>query len=370
MADDLEFVVFDKSNVFRRQFIVDGSLDLVARGIHTAVFVLDDDDPALSDLTEGARVAVRFRGAERTRGPVQLREGAGPDGTVTFTVEDDIRSVWLWGGWPNPGSAIGSQTSEYGRYTGPVETVTKTMIGQANTRLGAGWSVASSLGRGGSCKVMTRFDPLGDKLAPLWARDGLIPVITYTPSPRFDMRTSELVAGALTPESGVVGEYTFTRTAPTVTRVVIGGGGSGASRMFRVLINTAAEAEWGFVAEAFVDAGNTTDPDEMDAAGQEALDEGAARTGLNATLIETDRFWFGESDNPDALTYDLGDRVRLLIGDVDTTQPVTGVSVTSSVQDGVVVEPQIGDLDLDVESRLARQIQALARGLREQRRRR
>jgi hypothetical protein len=369
--DELEFVVY-QGNEFRRQFVGHGSMDLVARGIHTSAFTLDDDDEALADLgAPRARVAVRFRGEEHTRGPVKVREGVGPEGTVTCTVEDDIRQLWLWQGWPNPTAAIGSQAVEYGRYQGASESVTKQMLSQAVNRLEAGWTVAPSLGRGQLARVMTRFDPLGDKLAPLWERDNHLPVFSYSAGPRFDIREASDIPGTLTTESGVLDEYRYSRTAPTVTRVVIGGGGEGASRMFRRLVDSAAEAEWGFIAEGFVDAGNTTDANEMDDAGREALAAGAARTGLSATLVETDRFWFGHSDNPDALTYRLGDRARFLIGTtVDTIQPIAGVSVTSSPDEGVTVEPRIGEVELDVESRLAKQVAALARGLREQRRRR
>ena len=74
--------------------------------------------------------------------------------------------------------------------------------------------------------------------------------------------------------------------------------------------------------------------------------------------------WYGT-------TYDETSAVHVQIGPVDEVLQITQVTVDDTHDDGVIVTPKIGDVDVDAPSDvlLARQIARLAAGARDQGRR-
>lgn len=367
MVDGLKFVIFDKSEQFQLELSGrPAQADFVANGVSTASFELDDDDPALGVVTaRGARCGVWFRGVERFRGRVSETPGEGPTGWVTVNVESDLRKLWDWQGWPVPGAAIGAQAQAYRSYSGPAETVAKNAMSENFVRLGVPWTVAPSLGRGTSARVEFRFHPLAEKLIPHLDANRLVLTLAYTGAAvRVNVRPAVTVPGVLTLESGVPDGYKFAPSAPSMTRVVVGGRGEGAARQLARVVDVVREGEWGDIIEGFVDARNTDPGVDLTIDGRDALREGAPRVALSVDLVESDLLRYGDN-------FVEGDLVHARLGPVDTVQPISVVSVTESVDDGVVVVPRVGDLDVssDVEVRLAREVARLARGVRDQGRR-
>lgn len=360
MDDGLTFVIYDKAGAFRRQFTgADATLDLAPNVVPTATFTLDDDHDAVPAVTTpGARCAVWFRGKERFRGLIKETPGEGPYGQVTAHVRGDLRKLWEWQGRPIPSADVAAQTREYATYRGPSETVFKTALRENFVRLGVRWSVAPDQGRGTRTEANLRFHPLADKLIPALTADGLIITLDYVGTDVVvDVRESRLILGILTVASGVPEAYTFERTGPTATRIIVGGRGEGIEREFVEIRDTTLEADWGDIIEGFKDARNTEEGADISIDAREALAEGRPTSGVNTTLNESPRFSFGS-------TYDYGDRVHLQVGPVDRVQPVS-VSVTESAGGGVLVTPRIGDVEGDTSDKLAADIARLARGIRD-----
>lgn len=370
MDDGLTFVVYDRTSAFVRQIGAHGGAHatLTRNVIPTAEFMLDDDDAALPGLTaKGARCAVWFRGVERFRGKVNANTGDGPEGQVTVKVLGDLRKLWEWQGWPVPANAIGSQTSDVRLYTGRTEQVFKAALGENVTRLGVPWTVVSDHGYGtGGQRVEFRFHPLGDKLVPPLETDGLIITITYDGfgHPVVDVRQPATITGVLSPLSGVIDKYTYDMTSPTLTRVIVGGAGDGAARELAQYTSSTRESDWGDIIEGFVDARNATAGADLSPDGAQALADGADRVGLNADLLESDLLRYGT-------TYDVGDVLHVQVGPVDVTVPIMSVQIDDTADQGVLVTPKLGTVDVaaPTEVLLARQIAKLAAGARDQGRR-
>ena len=367
MRDDLKFVIYDKNDSFRRQISgLKAYADLVPNGVSTASFTLDDDHPAVADATaDGARCAVHFRGKERFRGRIKETPGAGPTGDIDINVEGDHRKFWEWLGRQVPSAPLNSQTSEYRVYTGKSEKVFKDACAENFTRLGIPWTVAPDHGLGTTTRAELRMHPLADKLFPALDKDGLVITLSY-PTPGavlVDVREPAVVPGTLTLETGVPDSYTFNRIAPTATRATVGGRGEGVEREFVEVIDTARETTWNDIIETFVDARNTAEDADISVEGREALEEAAARVGVDTKLVETKRFMFGT-------TYDVGDLVHVRIGPIDALERIS-VSISQDKNSGVVVTPYIGapDVSADTDVALAAAVAALARGVRDSGRR-
>lgn len=364
--DGLRFVIEDKDGEYLRDVSgLDAEAVLLPNVIPTAEFTVPSDHPVVADITtSGARARVFFRGEERFRGPVQETPGEGPDGTITARVEGDLRNLWAWHGRQVPSVPIGNQFQDYRTYTGPAETVFKTALAENFTRLGVPWTVAPDLGRGSTVRTQFRMHPLADKLIPLLDMNNLTVTLTYT-STRVvvDVREPDTVPGVLTLDTGIPDSYTYTREAPTMTRVVVGGRGEGVEREFIEVIYPDREAEWGVIREGFVDGRNTEEGADLTIDAHQALAEGAARVGVNTVLVETDRFMYGT-------TFQVGDLVSVDVAPVKTLQRI-GVGISETTDNGVIVTPRIGDLEAteDNDARLWRQVARLARGIRDQGRR-
>lgn len=359
--DTLRFVVYDKEDTFRRQ-LTPGSSDtvLIANGIPTAEFTVDDDDPSLDDLTaDGARCGYWFRGVEWFRGRVDSIEGTGPIGDVSFRVTGDVRKLWDWQGWPEPDAPVTVQTEEYARYTGVSESVFKDALTENFTRLGVPWTTAADLARGSSTRVEFRFHPLAEKLIPVVDVDDLIVTIVYDDGDVIvDLRDAETVPGVLSLKTGVLEEYGWNLTAPTATRVVVGGAGEGVARDFILMVDTARETAWGDIIETFRDARMADDGADLSIDGAEALAGGSPTAGVSMQLVESDRFRFGD-------TFIHGDQVRVQVGPVDVLERITRVQITDTPNDGIVVTPHLGSIDDNPDAELGSQVAALARGVRD-----
>ncbi|WP_194385370.1 Gp37-like protein [Microbacterium luteum] len=364
--DGHRFVIYDKTDAYELDLSgLEAGSDQRPNVIPTATFLLDDDHPALPAITaDGARCGVWFRGVEQFRGRVQSTPGQGPDGVVTVNVEGDLRKLWDWHGRQVPDAPLWSQFQDYRTYTGPSETVFKTALAENFTRLGVPWTVAPTQGRGSTVRTQFRMHPLADKLIPLLDADNLTVTLEYTETGIVvDVREPETVPGILTLATGIPDAYAFDRSAPTMTRCVVGGRGDGTDREFVEVIYTDRESSWGDIIEGFVDARNTEEGADLTIDGHQTLAETAARIGISTELVETDRFMFGS-------TYQLGDLAAVHIGPVETLQRLS-VSITESAEEGVIVTPRVGEIEdsADTDVQLARQIARLAKDARDKGRR-
>lgn len=322
--------------------------------------------PAL--LTEGCRVTIDYQGDRIMSGVVdQIGGTVDPDGVLTVQVRDDWSLLSDVLGWPVPTAAISAQTTaEYDTKTGAAETVVKWFASRAITRLGLPVTVATDLGRGSSITVQMRMHQLADRLLPIIDQAGIGVTVRQSGTGLvLDCYTTSIYPRTLTPASGVVTAWEWARSAPKVTRVVVGGQGDGTARSFRSRVDSTAEALWGIKREGFVDATDATTTTLLDARGDEALADGAATAGLKLTLAETDTFRYGQ---------------QLKVGDKVTVQPVPGAAaitdvlreavISWSVDEGLVATPVVGDRQDDPNRMFAKAIASVARAVRIDRARR
>ena len=317
--------------------------------------------------TRGARVVIDYdagNGWEHLlSGPVRPKSVVydPSTGAFTVTVEDDLRLLWRILGWPNPANPIGSQTSRERSITGPAETVAKTYVTENTTRLGLPVTVVPTHGWGLPITVTCRMLPLADVLLPAVETAGIgLRAYQDGATIKFDAYQPTTFPTTLTTASGIVLRAEASEAPPTVTRTVIGDAGSGESRTWRAIVDASVESDWGpdHVAEVLTDSSAETEP-ELATAGQETLTNGRASTGLSVELSETDHFRYGRH-------FRVGDIITV---DVGLPEPVTDIlrraTITWTVQDGLKVQPQVGDRADDTGRWLANQIAGLWRRIRD-----
>lgn len=331
--------------------------------VSTGELVVEDDHRMAGVLAApGCRVTVEHRGELILSGLVEAAKFDGPTGTATFTVLGDWRFMQRVLGWPVPGNGIGNQGTAYHTVTGPAETVVKTIAAANFTRLGLPITAAPDLGRGGSMTASLRMHPLVDRLFPAVDEAGIGVTITQdgTNGLVLDCYESGAYGRRLTRESGALLSWSFTRSAPTVTRAVVGGQGEMTAREFSQRVDATAEADWGEVAEHFQDARDTDDPAVMNQRGDEAIAEGAAKTGLSVALSETDAFHYG---GPDGMH--VGDAVTVNINGTDVTDTLVECAVAWTREDGVTVTPNVGGWSDSPVRKLTDSVSKLLRSVRD-----
>lgn len=350
-------------------------LNLRHNAVSDAEFVVSTASPYLDAVqAPGARITVDYLGSQVFSGPISGSTRRGPAGAgnqleVTFTAVGDWR---LWNrllGWPQPGSAVGSQGTAYDTRTGPAETVAKGFAAANVARLSSAIGpvmVATDLGRGDVITVQSRMHVLTDRLFPAVDTAGI--GLSVQQAVAADGTSSGLVVDAyepatyprtITDRSGVLVSWEQTSTVATATRAIIGGQGEGTAREFRRVIDTALEAATGDVVEVFVDARDTSVAAEQDARGYAALAENAPMTGLKVELAETPTFRYGDSLR-------VGDSVTLSLanGAVTLTDVVREATLTWD-ENGLNVVPLIGDRTVDARSLLGKALGQLQKAIRD-----
>lgn len=323
------------------------------------------DHPRAADiLADGARMVFEYDGLALPllSGPVRSIQGEGPEGesTITVTVEDDLRLLWRVLGWQVPTALISAQnTAEYRTYTGAAETIVKTMVTeQAVTRLGLPVTVAADQLRGalvpGGVKV--RMHPLADRLFPAIEQAGLgVRVYQSGAGLVLDVYEPATYPKTLSEKAGTITKWAYSTDAPGITRVVGGGQGEGTARVFRSATDTALEAQYGDVVEAFTDARNGETTTEIDQSNTEVLVEGRPSSGLSVELSETPYFRYG--------TVQVGDRVTLEVGGLTITDVLRTVTLNWDRSGGLTIVPSVGKYENSTDARIYNAVKALWRGL-------
>lgn len=307
----------------------------------------------------------------------QAHPGVGSNaqvGTGTWTLVDDHAVLADWNVAPPSGAA-------YRVLTGPAETVAKTLIGEAATRLGVPHVVEVTQGRGATVKVSARWQPLSDVLYPAVTLAGVgIRVRWDRVNARYSVTAYQPTTWpkTVTAWSGVVDDWQWSRSYPAATRVVVLGPGEGVARLRRDRVDTALEAALGAVREQVVDARDIPDVDpdavpvrtlahvhaDMDARGDEKLAEAVRTSGLLVNLAAIPEFGFGR---PGGMA--VGDvlQTQLVPGRPTLLVPVSAVQLAWGVDTGFTVQPVAGEWVDSPLRTLARRVSELATAQRQQR---
>jgi hypothetical protein len=340
---------------------------LVWNGAKSLVFTVLANNPRLSAIAaDGARIVATIMrdGYPAPKvlvsGPVMERRGVGLTNIPVrvFEVAGDFSDVFeSIIGWPKPAAAITAQTDAYYTVTGTCDHVVRNLVSANAPRQGVAVTVAAGTGIGPTTTVTIRMHPLQDRLFPKVSDLGFEVDVQQLPDEsvrRLLTRVPTVHTRALTEESGIVQPGAeFSVSAPTATRVVVAAGGEGAARVFREIIDTAAETKYGVSRAITVDARDieTTDPDMEDLIQEraaEALAENAETTSLSIQLAETGKWQYG-------LAFELGDVVPItLVGESTITDRITEVSGSWSADGGLEVTPRVGAYEESPSDRLYR----------------
>lgn len=280
-------------------------------------------------------------------------------GSVQLTGGDDLAVIEGELAFPDPALGVEDQgATTYDSRSGKAESVIKGYVaanvgtGRASARGDASVpderlvTVAPDLARGSDASYKATFDPLltviktvgqtsTPQVAPCVTQDGSDLVFdVHVPVDRsaevvFSRRRRNLRA------------YSVSRSAPTVTHVVIAGGDTGTGRAYTERKDATAANQWRRIRRSFVDQRQTTTVSELQAAGDEELARGRRSGVLSATAVDLPTMRFGQH-------FALGDWVGVEIETgVVLVDQVTAVKITIGEKG---VEPTlitIGNPDLD-----------------------
>lgn len=253
---------------------------------------------------------------------------------------------------------VAAQTQAYDTRTGAAETVIKSFV-QDNISAVAGTSraieyleIETDQGRGSDVTAQARFDVIQDLLYPIAQTGGLGYAIVqegsilefqvYVPTDRSASVRMDIDNNQLTRT-----EYTY--VLPKATRAIVGGAGEAEDRIFYEGTSSeslVAETTWGRRIETFVDDRGTKVQADLDQAAQEFLvDNGKTIVNLSVTPSDDTTMRYGYDWN-------LGDKVTVVIGDLEAVSVVTEVGVAIGT-DGVRIGATLGTPNAtDFESRL------------------
>lgn len=308
--------------------------------------------------------------------PVRIR---AEDGTHTLQVagSDDLWHLATRHARQSPDEAaptLGLYSDARDIVTGVAETVIKHYVdvnagpGAVVARRIAGLQLAPDLARGATVTGSARLpDPLVEFIAGLAAVGGLgfRAVQTAPGEITFDVFVPADKTASVKFSTSLrnLRSYEYETEAPTATHVTVGGGGEDAARYYH---EAAVTSDWGRI-ETFVDQRHTTDPTELAQAADEALAEGAERFSIRAELQPTPAHqWAPVATDPAAATYDLGDRVSVIIDGVEITETIRELRIVHEAGKGTQMVPIVGtrnqgdpqDRNLEL---LIRSLRALAR---------
>lgn len=266
-------------------------------------------------------------------------------GTLVMTGRDDLIDLVRELAEPDP-LVAGTPTQAYDRITGPAETVIRSYVnrniglaartGRVRHRMGQ----TAGLGQGATVTGNARYDNLLDLVRSLadaggvgfravQNAGGIAPLFdVYVPADRSATVVFSRTGGSLS-------AYSYTLSAPAVTRALVAGQGEGIARTLIQVTNSTVENDWDVVAHSFVDRRDTNDTDDLTQEAVGALVEGGATAGLSLTPIDLPSMTFGTH-------YGLGDVVSV---DIDESTRITDVLMTVQLdadEQGERVSPVVG----------------------------
>lgn len=302
--------------------------------------------------TAGNGVIIRRNGATLLSGPAtSYVETWGPqdpgEGTLVVSGRDDLIDLARELAEPDPLVAVAAPTQANDKITGPAETVIRSYVNR-NIGLGARagrvrhpMGQTADTGLGATVTGNARYDNLLDLVTSLAvaggvgfraAQDagGIAPLFhVYAPVDRSATVVFSRTAGNL------VG-YSFTLTAPQVTRALVAGQGLGTARALSETSSAVLDDDWDAVARVFIDRRDTNNSaGELAQEAAAALVDGGATAGLAITPVDLPSQTYG-------VHYGLGDIVSVDIGgSTRVTDVITSVAV-SAAGDREILSPTIG----------------------------
>jgi hypothetical protein len=301
-----------------------------ARGIGTWSITLEADHPAALQLNRpmrGLMLEHRVTG-ELLTGRWTTRSAKTIEGrtTIVFAGPDDVALLDRAVLEPAAGNT-------HVVASGPLETAAKLLV--AATLPGfdvADLSVAPTQGRGPDTPAECRFTPLLEQLLKMLGPDQWV---LRCADNLVDITPPGVSAVRLSVRDGNIASIDITETAPTLTRVLVGGQGEGVARQIIEVLAPTEISDWG-TSTRFRDRRDTADVDVLATAGREALTEGAAKRSIAVTPVDT------PSGPQYSIDWRVGDLVLVeLVDDEWTQEQVTEVTLTIG-STGVLVAPRIG----------------------------
>jgi hypothetical protein len=298
-----------------------------------------------------------------------------PPGQVVIQAADDRSRLAGRLTYPDPAADSEHQTGAVKRTFTAVnaKTVMRTLV---NENAGPGalaarrvpqLALGDATAAGGPVTYSSRMAMLTDDLrAVALAGGGLIYSITRVPDPSpallFQVTEPEDLSGLVvySEDIGNLSEYQIRTVAPQFTVAIVGGDGTGTSRIMVEIENAEALAAGWERVERFI-SNDSTDVDELTAAGLDALNQAAEQGSISITAVDN-------ADQSYGHPYRVGDVVGAVIDGTLVTAPITAVTFTVRTEGddaGEVVSPQIGGQPItdsatlrklrDLEQRLGRQ---------------
>lgn len=348
------------------------SLTVVDRFNAVGRWTVTTRDPAtaalLGEHLDGG-VVVRRGVATVMSGPIDhVDRDHGDSGDVwTFSGPDDFVALADTLTWPQPASPVGQQTDSHAVHSGPAETVILNFVRPNLLRVGSPVAVPPSQGRGAQVTARGRFTNLLELVAPLATASGLRlhvaqgedRVLRLRVDPCRDLRGG---LGLFSDRVGTVLSWQFTQDWPAATRVVVGAGGEGAARLFRLVSDESAETSWGRTVEVFrdrrdlpADAAGT--PAEMDATGRAAISEAGPAVAVRVSVPDAAGLVYG-------VDVTVGDLVRVYPGDVAVDDRITEATLTVDGR-GERTSMWVGRKDPDPDERAEQRARDLDRRIRQ-----
>ena len=285
----------------------------------------------------GARVRIELRGGHVLGGPVTDWATQGPgDEKWTFTVTDDAEVLDRILAFPKPASPLTDQAGSDIR-NGKLESVVKSLIGANAPRTGQAIDIAADQGRGPTVTITSRFVPLRDVIIPQLRAANMGITAVWQPATKrvlVDVVEQREYPIQLSVDTRTITDYRLSSSRPRATRVIMG---AADGSTFVQAANAPAEATWGMAGEIFRAATGT---DEQSAAGTEALNDAAEKSGMSVALSETQYVRYG---GPGGLL--VGDRATLRIGDVSVTDVVREAVITWEPGSPLTIKPGVGAWD-------------------------
>ena len=333
-------------------------------GVGTWSITVDESSQWSPVVQEGWGVVVMDGDTTVFSGPVteiQVEQN-GTERDVTLTGVTDMHVLADRLVYPNPALGYDMQDRSHYKAKGAAETLILDLIrGQcipesgpvSVTRATPGLVVPATLGRGSATSVEARFTRLLDEVQALATVGGLVVDIVQdgTDLPLIIREPRDKSRSVRFMQDSGLGAYTVKNTAPTITTVILGAQGEGASRTITGK-NGTYEDRWGARRiESFSDRRDTEDADEHDKTMTEVLAEGGPSGSATFEVAETPGLRYGEH-------FQLGDIVTVALpGGQTITDGVRYVEITWDPY-GREVKLTVGDESTD-EPLAPKELQAL-----------
>ena len=312
------------------------------------------DDPLAKILRRpGAGIIVTGPNDVIMSGPMVNPEFAAtqddPGGSITFTGVSDTIALSDALAFPDPTNPNGaSQTKAHDVRQGKAEDVMHSFV-MANIgptapveRRKARLIDGPSQGRGPAVIKSARFPVLGNLLTELAVLGNLgFRVVQRGTNLVFETYriTDRTAFIRLDVGNGTLAGSRVAISPPGVTRAIVAGQGELVKRQFLQVQTTeslAAEADWGRRIEKFIDQRNTDKWDELQQAGDEAMEEsGFTAVNVQVVPMEDSSMRFGHE-------WYLGDKVSVVVEDQEVVSNATGL-ILKAGPDGFKVGVQLGD---------------------------